>query len=378
MALFEKFPIVESKQDYGHLGVLHDVVGTPHFGMFVFNVGENHYCHFDVILTLDYFFQQNGGSCTLGNFVFGTFDFPEEIPAQTFIDQSSLEACGFNPIQSIAVSNGDISGSSFNLSFHFVGMPRICGVLFEPADLSVLGVHFLFKIDISASYIKCWNVSGSFISSDDGYGFDESRDCLNRPEFPDAGFGWDIAKPKVFFSEFDAGLHKEDQIKLRIFGSDISQNYSMLVQHIALSERGTISELYGFNGYTERYYYPDHIRFYERVSIKKLNFMTWSGILVEYPWCALLWYGEIYFFADQEEFGQCCREHFKEHANDVCPICGKPIPGHWKYSFIDITRIPHQIYFCSLDCLHGFNRQIEAYLSRLTETNLEYLLDNGL
>ena len=152
----------------------------------------------------------------------------------------------------------------------------------------------------------------------------------------------------------------------------------MLVQNIKLTETGHIAELYGFNGYTERYYYPDHVRYNENVSIKKLNFLTWSGILVEFPWCALLWYGEIYLFADQEEFGQCCREHFKQHSQDVCPICGKPIPGHWKYSFIDVSRIPHQIWFCSHDCLRSFNKRLMFYLDQLTEPNNAYIFDNGL
>ena len=94
--------------------------------------------------------------------------------------------------------------------------------------------------------------------------------------------------------------------------------------------------------------------------------------MVEKPWCAMLFYGKVYFFADQLEFNQCCREYFLRYGDSECPVCGEPLGGHFKYSFLDVMRIPQQLYFCSYECLRTFNNHMMFYLGKLTKPYTDY------
>jgi len=155
-------------------------------------------------------------------------------------------------------------------------------------------------------------------------------------------------------------------------GFDSLKNKSMIIHHIAVSEHGKVKEIYGFNGYTERCVYPDWARGWEVSKIQKFNFISWSGVPMEYPYLSMLWYGEIVLFYSLEEFNQCCHEFFVEHGKDKCPVCGNNIEEHLKYSYIDVTRIPHQIYVCSLECLHKYSARLLYYRNWLTKPNNSY------
>jgi len=368
MAFYEKYVPQIIRQDFGHTGIFHDVVeNEKHLGMFAFNVGNNLFCHFDVLLRVESLLLQfEDQSCFLGTFTFGTFEHPEFVPYYTFIDETSLDRCGFNPIQTVPCTNGDIVDSVITLSYHLLLAPKFCGILFEPADLHDTN-HFSLLFNAEKSFIKCWGVNAQSNLSDLGSGWDINLDTNHPVQLPDVAFARDHAKPTVLFKEMDAGgLSDEFPTRIRLFAEDYSQNYSLLIHHINLTEDGHIGELYGFNCDMERYY-SDSSKPFEKSQITRYNFVTWSGLLVEWPWCALLWWGEVYLFADQEEFGLCCRTHFKEHGDDVCPVCGNPLGNQWKYSFIDVMRVPHQIWFCSKSCLREFNKKLEFNLKMLTK-----------
>ena len=222
MALFDTFNVKIAKQDCGHMGALHDATGgEAHMGMFIFETGNKTFCHFDADLKLAYFFQENSGTCTIGTFTFGIFHNPEEIPFESFIDESSLIECGFEPIQSITVSKWDLHDLHFNLSYHTLLASGICGISFVPADLTAIGDHFEFQVDPAKSELRCWNLNGSFTTSDDGIGSDETKYCRQKTYTPDEGVGTEHFNLDVLYRMADEGqASDESPVKLRVFGTD--------------------------------------------------------------------------------------------------------------------------------------------------------------
>ena len=386
------------EQDKGHDGILHDDTGEKHYGMFVFKfVAPQDFLHFKLRLNVELFEQNFSERTHIGTIIPGTFMYPTYIWANDFLTDYDLNICGWEPVKlqlsstlSKSVeykvySDMFISGK-LDIEFHFNFNSEYLGFLFVPEITDTFEKpleHFRLKFyDTSAvqskkPVLKCQPSVLYKTVNDTLDGVDKTESMIpNKFRNKDFGYDHEIANPLVFMDAKSDGVHSEEASRgVKIKSVDPAHNFSLAIQHIALKENGEITEIYGFNGYTARTYYENKIRGRDFVYIKKCNYMTWSGLLVEWPWCSMLWYGEVIYFADQDEFGQCCREYFAEHGMDACPICGEPL-GHFKVSFIDITRKPHQLYFCSLDCYHAFEKRLMYYLEILTKDNIKYLIDD--
>ena len=389
------------EQDKGHEGVLHDYTsGEKHLGMFVFQFVEpQEFIHFKLCLRVEQFEHNFTQRKQIGTIIPGTFMYPTYIWGNDFLTINDLGYCGWEQIElnlddeihhivnrkpvEHKVYSDDIVNGKLEIEYHFNFNGQYLGFLFVPektSDYDYPVDHFKLKFyDFNAQQskkpvLKCQPALLYKTSTDVSGGLDNTEhmepDVIHNR---DIGFEHEVANAQAHFEENDRAMGAECYNGVRIRSIDPAHNFSLSIQNIALKEKGEIVEIYGFNGYTARTYYEKKIRGRDFVYLKKLNFMTWSGILVEWPWCAMLWYGEIVYFANSEEFAQCCREYFAEHGMDECPICGNPL-GHFKISYIDITRVPHQLYFCSMDCLHAFDQRLMYYLKSLTKDNIQYLI----
>ena len=383
-------------QDVGHTGKLHNAsdANNKHLGMFIFDLGE-HDLYVSYKLFLYCYILRNTvvKGKPLFQIVPGFFNYPENINTVSFIDQQSLDICGWEPVKVPSGSSGEVHSLSktvlsgdlilnekVSIEFVFNSDKRYIGFLIIPEVTTVgTGFEILFgQATANKKYrpqLKCQPAVMPLTSSDLGGGIDNTgRVSPKLVSNIDLAKGYDYIRTYTGYTYKDAGELKEASKGIKIRGTDPAVNYSMVITHISLTDEGHIREIYGFNGYTERCYTDSVIITFEKVVIKKLNVVTWSGLLVEYPWASMLWYGKIIFFANCEEFNECCRLYFKEHGNDACPVCGNPLDWQLKYSFIDVTRKPHQLYFCSHDCLKTFNSHMKLYLDILTKPNLDYLL----
>ena len=393
----DKYDVIDF-QDDGHLGKIHDAPSSSinHFGLFVFDLGTDNidYLLFRLNLTCKSVSNTVPVGEPLFNIVPGYFEHFELLPTVGLLDKAALELCGWvpievpdgsagamKPLEKVIVSQDDFQKLTIDIVFNY--NQQYIGFLLVPY-MTNDGTGKHFEIEFYRNYdiesvrplLKVQEKDLSQASSDGSEAFDGmnyllSPQLLNKT---DVGKLFDRFKSHTPVEVSEEGYTVDRTKAIRLKGTDSSVNYSMLIHYINVSDNGKVIEVYGFNGYTERYYYPDSAFSLERQRIKKLNIVTWSGILVEFPWAAMLWYGEIVYFADLEEFGECCRTYFKEHGNDACPVCGNPLGWQLKYSFIDVTRIPHQIYFCSKECMRKFNGNMLIYLRALTTLNSDYLL----
>ena len=387
-------------QDHGHTETLHSVAANetvPHLGMFIFDFGFGHtpYLNFEFVLNVISVSKNFSDRRFMGRFMLGTFTSYNLVLENSFLDQSSLDACGWQPIKvpygttqikkelyyDLYSDVFDTFSREVKFSFHFT-MTEIddhLGLLFVPAQVARSGdgakytLKFYGDRSNNRAYVRCTHAIQSLFLNESSNAVDNTKHYGTRLiDNKDVATSQDSAQQSVGYYKNDSGELKEEPYQLKIGGNDPATNYSMSIRHIALKDEGHLIEIYGFNGYTERYYYPDSAIGFDFAKLQKLNYSTWSGILVEKPWCTLLWYGELIYFADLEEFGKCNRLYFKEQSEQLCPVCGNPIGPHLDLSFVDITRIPHQFYFCSKECKHTFNGNLKLYLQVLTKSNMQY------
>ena len=389
---YELFKCSVSKQDFGHTGILHDVPvgGEAHLGVFVFDTGtESGFCHFVVDLYPQFLDHSIPDDVVIGTLVPGWFTNPAQVLSSDLCVLEDLETCGFVPAfpEDASVGKGEpvslhsiVQNVHYRQEFHFLTHERYLAVVFVPecTDPESVGSCFQLQFAGDESYFDdlvpqlyaqplSWNVT----IHEKGNVFDFMASIPPPEEQP---------LPVERLLELDVLYFKDDAGKLADYypqlerrAHDPAVNLSMVIKHVALTEQGRIKEIYGFNGYTDRYYYPDFGKLFEQVNVVKYNYISWSGIMMEFPFLSMLWYGEIIFFASLEEFNECCREFFIEHGNDACPVCGEPLGNHLKYSYIDITRVPHQFWFCSHACLRTFQRRLVYYLLALSKSNIGYL-----
>ena len=388
--------LTKAYQDLGHTNYLHDVdvqVG-PHYGLFLFDLrpfkddAEQFFIYLSFKFVSKYLEFTGSTNTLLGTFKVGFFTNPSVLETNYLITDQVLNQAGFTlvsfrsghsirTIEKQLYSDELQAESVIEFASMFNFRHDLVGVLFVPEVTEPEHFKLRFYVDRSSErtcpLLKLQVANLSLTSQDVSSGLDETKrldfNFLNKS---DQSVGKDLPRPSVFFKQFDSVKSTGKNQGIRIFGYDYSRNYSMAVTHLVVNDRAQCLEVYGFNGYTERYYYPDYGRFFEKVSIEKLNYVTWSGLLIEWPWCVMLWYGEIVYFADQEEFNLCCRTYFKSQEKEKCPICGQFMGKHLKYSYIDVTRIPHQLYFCSEECLAGFDRHMMRYINALTKANPTY------
>lgn len=384
-------------QDYGHTGYLHPAEYSidKHFGMFIFDFTGVHeyYSFYRFVFTVkEFYYTFQADDFLLGKFVLGTFYHPENLASCRFLTQEDLDFVGFVPLSGRTstgvafdlekrVHKKDLASGKLTLDFIFKEKELYLGLLFVPENLNSYSEQGLYELRFyDYTPVPEWKPSifaqPLFLiktSADGGDGSDAQHPfTMQLPNNVDPAFSYEKMKYTAMFGKQDHGDLQESGARPKIHGSDYSKNLSMQIQHINLVDSGTVLEIYGFTGFISRTYYERRVKGYDFASVKKLNFVTWSGILVEWPWCSLLWYGEIYYFADLEEFGECCRKFFREYEDSLCPICGETLGGQLKYSFVDLLRIPHQLYFCSLDCLHAFNSRLMQYRNRLTKPDHTY------
>ena len=392
--LFTDYNAIFDFQDSGHTGKIHNAVSEneKHLGIFIFDVGLN---PDNIVFRLMLKVAAFGNNVPFGQPLFkiipGVITNPAMIPTQDFLTKESLFVCGWESIQVPDGSLGELkqleriiysSDSILRISetFVFPCKAQYLGFVIEPfvtSDSFEISFCHVDAPEAEKPVLKVQSAKSHIAFSDSLQGND-TRPYLGVPVHrKDTGTGLSWAKPHVFFGASDSGKLQTASRGVKIKGTDSAVNYSMLIHHIQVSDKGDSIEIYGFNGYTERCYVDSSFSF-EKSLIKKLNVVTWSGLLVEWPWASMLWYGEIIYFADLEEFGECCRLYFKEHGDDLCPICGQPLGKQLQYSYVDVMRIPHQLYFCSMDCLHRFNSQMGLYVNRLTAPNNDYILGINL
>ena len=383
-------------QDKGHTGKIHNAVPgeEKHYGMFVFqpDYSENaSYVSFRLVLTVKSFSSDVPDGEALFIVKPGTFLDAEKILSSDFLTDADLTDCGWEQFHAVNDSSHElrnlektvysVAGGQLSCEFVFNCNVTYIGFLIDPCEVSEghgFEVEFNHVYDLRKKrpLLKMQPEFVPILSKDITESGDDVENIDNFALFykKDGSGGIDLSHPYIYADKQDVGKLHEQGKGIKIKETDSAVNYSMQVMNVKVSDKGLLREIYGFNGLREWSLYPDSAFSFEKAVLKKLNVVTWSGQLVEWPWAALLWYGEVFFFADMEEFGECCRKFFKEHGNDACPVCGEPLGGQLKFSFIDVMRKPHQLFFCSHDCLKKFNANMMLYLKLLTKPNNDYLL----
>ena len=376
------------------------VPGSTKIGLFLMDIKKAHanFCHVTFSLFAQYVHYDFLDDRIIGQVIPGKISDPGDLITKTSLTPQELLSYGWEPYETVGagslgkgvdVHSKDVTQGEwveFDFSIPIDRTDHYFGICFLPKFIDIHSSGLSYKLQFAGVnqvfrdlYPVAWlhytnyyfSATDASAAKDTPYEFPESRDLRKDQISPVERLyllgqvqGHDTLHPKI---------ERVESIEVR--GMDDVVNHSMVIETLCISDKGSVLEVYGFNGYTERNLYFDVTHAWDYAKLKKYNFISWSGIPMEYPYLSMLWYGEIIFFYSLEEFNLCCREYFIEHGNDLCPVCGNPLGEQLKFSFVDVMRIPHQFWFCSKECLHKFTGHLPNYLKLNSKPNNKYLME---